>query len=188
MQDFSITRCTKKCRLADRPLVPGESYYSVVVLRGSQTSRFDIASENWKGPPEKAIAWWQSQMPLKKTLIERPTSNAELLGRFVETLDNDAQSPLAYLLGMLLVRRKVLQFSDPKPLSTDRIQNPVSSVTLKSCQTDDEYDVVEPDLNASDLRLQVYQAALSEMLVTNTLADCCSEENEATDATNEAAA
>lgn len=62
--DFKVSRCSRRCHRLDRPLRPGEWYYSVVREDDEeQLSRFDIAAEAWQGPPAEALGWWKSRMP-----------------------------------------------------------------------------------------------------------------------------
>ncbi len=35
MQDFTVHRCSRRCQKSDRPLEPGERFYSVVSRKGA---------------------------------------------------------------------------------------------------------------------------------------------------------
>ena len=112
MQEYAIQRSTRKCYEADRPFEPGERYYSVVFQRGSELVRHDFSKEHWHGPPDKAVGWWMSQMPAKRTgkLTLAPTM--VLLDALEKLCEQPDVSDLAYLLAVLLIRRRILS-EDP---------------------------------------------------------------------------
>ena len=164
MQDYTIHRCTKRCKLSDRPLRPSENYYSVVAAKGAGTIRYDVAAEAWTGPPEKSIAWWQAVMPAAKTNSLQPTPTAKLLSRLSELCDESEQANLAYLLAMLLVRRKVLSISDSEDASTSETQS-AAQLHLTCDETGEEYFVSEPDESFHGSLVQTHQQQLLDMLV-----------------------
>ena len=108
MQEFSIQRSSRKCHKGDRPLEAGERYYSVVLQRGSELVRQDFSKEYWQGPPERAVGWWVSQMPAKRTgkLTLAPT--LVLLDALEKLCEQPDDGDLAYLLAVLLIRRRLL--------------------------------------------------------------------------------
>ncbi len=108
MQEFTIQRSSRKCHKGDRPFKPGERYYSVVLQRGSELVRQDFGKENWQGPPDKTVGWWVSQMPAKQTgkLTLAPT--IVLLDALEKLCDQPEDADLAYLLAVLLIRRRLL--------------------------------------------------------------------------------
>ncbi|MDZ4848846.1 MAG: hypothetical protein SGI77_06105 [Pirellulaceae bacterium] len=161
MNEYSIGRCSRRCRVLDRPLQPGERFYSVAVTKGGEIVRYDVAASEWNGPPAEAVGWWQGVMdpPKPKQLI--PTPNPILIERLEALCKAPDQSSLAHLLGLLLVRRRVLQpMSDEDPETADheaytRLVHPV---------TEQQFDVpnVEPEIG----RLKDVQEALQAMLYT----------------------
>ena len=108
MQEFSIQRSSRKCHKADRPFEAGERYYSVVLQRGSELVRQDFSIEHWKGLPEKAVGWWINQMPAKQSgkLTLAPT--LVLLDALEKLCEQPDNGDLAYLLAVLLIRRRLL--------------------------------------------------------------------------------
>lgn len=109
MQDYSIAKCTRRCALSGRALEPNESYFSVIVPAGEDVSRLDIAASHWNGPVEGAIGWWRSHMPAAATQALRPAPTGVLLDTLGELLQRPGKEALAYVLALLLVRRRVLQ-------------------------------------------------------------------------------
>ncbi len=121
------------CMIGQRPLEAGEAFYSVIIAdKGEQLTRADIAAENWSGPPPHTVGWWRSSMPSVGARKLRPAPDdvlLETLSQLVERPDNEA---LAYLLALLLVRRRVLtedeslgsQVTD-EPSTVWHLQHPV---------------------------------------------------------------
>ncbi len=109
MNDYAIGRFSRRCRVLDRPLEPGERFYSVAVTKGGEIVRYDISESEWKGPPTEAIGWWRGTMDTPKPQRIVPTPNSQLLEKLGQLSNDPNQRSLAHLLGLLLVRRKVLQ-------------------------------------------------------------------------------
>lgn len=108
LQEFSINKCSRKCKSDGKPLEPGESYYSVIIPEGDDLSRIDIAARNWSEPPENAVGWWKCKMPAAGAKKLKPAPNGVLLDTLAELIDMPGKEKLSYLLALLLVRRQVL--------------------------------------------------------------------------------
>ena len=112
LQDYAIGRSTRRCRISDRPLVPGERYYSVIVPHGSEVTRYEIAESAWQGPPPEAIGWWRGIVaPLQVKKIV-PTPIDEQLDALSQLCEDPSQTQMAHLLGVMLLRRRILQTDD----------------------------------------------------------------------------
>jgi hypothetical protein len=109
MQDYSISKSTRRCAISGRNLEPDESYFSVIMPEGDEVARLDIAASHWQGPSEGAIGWWRNKMPSAAARKLRPAPNAVLLDTLTDLLERPGKEELAYLLALLLVRRRVLQ-------------------------------------------------------------------------------
>jgi hypothetical protein len=110
MQEYSITKCTRRCAVSQRALQPGESYFSLIMPAGEDVSRLDIAASHWTEPLNGTIAWWRCKMPdaaVAKKL--RPAPSGVLLDTLTDLLQRPGKEALAYLLAVLLMRRRVLQ-------------------------------------------------------------------------------
>ena len=162
MQDYTIHRCTRRCHKSDRPLEPGEPFYSVVLSKGSELLRLDFAEKEWNGPPEGAIGWWRGRMPVPESMARKPVPDSILLQTLSELCQQPEEGSLAYLLGVLLIRRKVLtQSRDDEPTKSD----------------DENYmHLIEPDAGIEywvpcapppEEQLETIQQALEELLYTN---------------------
>lgn len=108
LQDYTISRCTRRCHVGQRNLEPGEIYFSVIIPRQDDLVREDISAANWNGPPIDAIGWWRSRMPLAGSRKLKPAPVGVLLETLSELTERQEKGALAYLLALLLVRRRVL--------------------------------------------------------------------------------
>ena len=106
--DFTIGKCTRKCAVSGMPLVPGEFFYSVVVGDGDVVVRKDISATAWSGPPSQTIGWWRVRMPVADAKKLQPAPVGVLLDILTKLLDQPGSEALAYLLALLLYRRRVL--------------------------------------------------------------------------------
>lgn len=109
MQDYSISKSTRRCAISGRSLDPDESYFSMIVAEGDDVARVDVAASDWQGPSEAAIGWWRNKMPSAAARKLRPAPNAVLLDTLSDLLERPSKAELAYVLALLLVRRRVLQ-------------------------------------------------------------------------------
>jgi hypothetical protein len=123
--DFSIGRCSRRCAVSGKPLEPGEWYISAVIGDGDDVVRKDISAAHWNEPPENTIGWWRSRMPTAQTKKLRPAPNGVLLDTLTELLDRPGKESLAYLLALLLCRRRVLQdeAEAPEPEGDSHVWN-----------------------------------------------------------------
>ena len=108
-----FNRPTRRCAAADRPLEPGEWYYSVITGDEDELVRIDYAADGWTGPPADALAHWKRQMPPpgpKKLVPVPPAVQIDLLR---ETAAMPERYDTRYLLALTLLRRRVIETSDP---------------------------------------------------------------------------
>ena len=110
--DYDIQRCTRHCAATGRELAPGEHFYSVLVAEASETKRYDYSVEAWKGPPEGALGWWKSQIPDPNARRIGWAPNDVMLELFESLADQPDRQDMRYLLGLLLVRRRVMRHEE----------------------------------------------------------------------------
>jgi hypothetical protein len=112
--DYDIQRCTRHCSQTDRELVAGETYYSALVAEGAEVVRYDYSKEAWQGPPEGTIAWWQAQIPDRKTKRMSWAPNDVMLEFFDELAEQPDKQDMRYVLSLLLVRRRVMRHEETR--------------------------------------------------------------------------
>ena len=160
MNEYAIGRCSRRCRVLDRPLEPGERFYSVAIEKAGTILRYDVAETEWTGPPANAIGWWRGVMDPPKPKRIFPTPNSHLLESLGQLCDDPNQRSLAHLLGVLLIRRKVLQQS----MDDDALSETSTHRCLVHPPTEQKFTVpiAEPELSSLD----EVQEALQRMLYT----------------------
>jgi hypothetical protein len=115
MLDFEVQRCTRRCATTDRPLEPGEVFYSVLVSEGAEVIRRDFSEAAWNGPPPGALGWWKSQMPGSEAVKPRLAPNQILLELFLQWHDDASKRDVRYVLTLLMIRRRVLRLEMTEP-------------------------------------------------------------------------
>lgn len=162
MQEYTVQRCTRRCQKSDRPLEPGERFYSVVVASGSDLIRFDCSEKEWDGPPDGAIGWWRGRMPATGTTSKTPTPNEVLLETLAELCERPEEASLAYLLGVLLVRRRVLVEQDERTHQASLKGEPAEYMLLAHPSDQREYWV--PQMPPPEDQVESIQRALEDLL------------------------
>ena len=162
MQEYSIHRSQRRCQQTERAFAPGESYYSVVLARGSELVRLDLSRDVWNGPPEGTVGWWLSRMPTKAPGKPTPAPASVLIQTLETLLEDPSKQELAYFLALILVRRRILVEMDSGIEESDESSTPHPFLHLTHNASNRDFDVpiCEP---ASD-QLDLLQAALTELL------------------------
>lgn len=107
--ELKISRPSRRCATENRPLTPGEVYFSVLVPREEDFERIDISQKAWQGPPEDAIGWWKNRLPMpseKKRELAPPEVLVDLLRSM---LQQPQRAKSRYLLALLLLRKRHLR-------------------------------------------------------------------------------
>lgn len=117
--DYVFSKCTRRCAVSGRPLEPGESFVSVLIPKGDEVSRIDIAATHWTGPQPETIGWWRGKMPAAAAKKLRPAPSGVLMDTLSSLLDQPGKEPLAYLLALLLTRRRILTEEERLQLEPD---------------------------------------------------------------------
>jgi hypothetical protein len=141
MFDFDIQRCTRRCGKTDRELKPGEEFYSVLVSEGSRVVRVDYAADAWEGAPENALGWWKSRMPEAHAKRLHWAPNDVMLHLFIELAEQQEQQDQRYVLGLLLIRRRIVRLADSE---TDEHGREVMVVYCPRNETEYKVPVVTP--------------------------------------------
>ena len=110
--DFEVERCTRQCAKTEKPLEPGEVFFSALKADGADVRRYDYAVQAWEGPPDDALGWWKSQMPSPNSNRTHWAPNDVML-RLFEQLEVDAhQADMRYILALLMLRRRVVRLDN----------------------------------------------------------------------------
>ena len=160
MIDYDIQRCSRRCAASDRELKNGEECYSVLIEQAGGIVRRDYSAEGWPGPPDNAIGWWKSTVidPNAGRMSWAP--NDVMLHYFERLADDSAAEDTRYVLGLLLVRRRVLRVDGNE---TDAGGRP--RLVLYCGRNEAQYRVAE--VAPTPERTAAIQQQLADLLQTN---------------------
>lgn len=157
MLDFEVKRCSRRCVVTDQELAPGDAYYSVLEVDGAEVVRRDYSAAAWNGPPESAIGWWESRVPLDGATKPKLAPGEVALELFDRWVDSPEMHDAVYVLSLFLVRKRVFRFAetgfDAQEADPNRLQ-------FHCPARGAEYDVTVVDVSAERA------AAIQEQLVT----------------------
>lgn len=140
--EFELKNCSRTCATTARMLNPGETYFSVLEATQSDFVRYDYSVEAWQGPPAECVGWWRSRIPTKNDAQPRLAPTEVMLNLFEAMEDRADQLDFRYLLGLLLLRRKLVRREES---FRDDQGREVLSLHCQSRQKDYELVVAEPE-------------------------------------------
>lgn len=112
--ELEIKNCSRICAATSRAINPGEVYFSVLEASAHDFVRHDYSVEAWTGPPEQCVGWWRSRVPTKEDNQPRLAPTDVMLNLFEALAERPAETEFRYLLGLLLLRRRVLRRDDSR--------------------------------------------------------------------------
>ncbi len=110
---YQVKPLGSECSATGERLEPGSVCHSVLVRDGDDFVRRDFSAEGWSGPPEGTIGHWTSRVPVPDA--KPRTLDPDEMMQFLENLDEEgdpAREPLRYVLALLLVRKRRLEFEE----------------------------------------------------------------------------
>jgi hypothetical protein len=155
--DYEVQHCTRHCRRSGREFSPGEAFYSVLVAEGAELKRYDYSAEMWEGPPKDAIGWWKSQIPDRNAQQKHWAPNDVMLQFFDELAEQPEKQDIRYVLGLLLVRRRVMRLEESQE---DEQGREVMVLYCPRRETTYKVPVVMPDQS----RIDEIQEELAQLL------------------------
>ena len=145
--EYKVGRCTRQCHALQRPLRSGEWYYSVVVEDGEDFKRREYSAEGWTEPPENAVGWWKSRMPVsdeKKMVLAPPEVLVDLLRQMDEVPGREKSR---YLLALMLLRRRVLKAAQGVQ---DQTNQGVESLRVEVATTAEVIEIPVPSITRGE--------------------------------------
>lgn len=112
--EYKLTRSSRRCSIEDRPLVPGEWYFSVVSESDNDDeslNRCDISAQAWQGPPEGTLGWWKTRMPAAGARKLKLAPDPVLIDLMKQS-ESIEDGPLRFLFALMLMRRRLIQAID----------------------------------------------------------------------------
>ncbi|MHB8902977.1 MAG: hypothetical protein ACYC6Y_29805, partial [Thermoguttaceae bacterium] len=155
--DYEIQRCSRRCAATEREFSPGEEFFSVLIAEGAELRRLDYSAEAWKGPPDHATGWWRCRMPSASQKQMHWAPNDVLLHFFEELENKPERADMRFVLGLLLVRRRVLREDD-----RTRDEQGRETTVLFCPRNDKSYSV--PTVLPAAARIAEIQEELAQLL------------------------
>ncbi len=102
------------CSVANRPLAPGEIFFSALVVQEREFKRLDFCADAWAELDHNHfISWWRQRAPQPGNERKPFKLNAATLAQIFTNLKNArtrSQQCLAYVVALALVRARKLHF------------------------------------------------------------------------------
>jgi hypothetical protein len=147
MIEYQIQPSTRRCCISGRELSPGERCYSVLLDEGGKFVRRDYGPESWQGPPEGAFSFWAGRVPTAQGRRRLAFDDDLLMDCFLRLQDQTepVRLKLRYVMGLLLWRRRRLQFEET------RQEGGVEVLVLRCGRTGTRHRVINPGLDDEEL-------------------------------------
>ncbi len=156
--EFEIQRCTRRCSMTNKELLPGESFFSTLHTVGADVVRKDFSVGAWAGPPDDALGWWKSQVPDANSKKPQLAPNDVILSYFSELEARADKADLRYVLALLMIRRRILRLEE-----TECDANGEEKLVLYCSRNETEYKAQVRIPGTSERILEI-QRELSQLL------------------------
>jgi hypothetical protein len=153
--DVEVTPCSRQCAATGRTFAAGETYFSTLHIESGAPVRRDYSAAEWRGPAEGVIAWWKSRLADDSAKLKLAPQDV-LLNLFVELAGRPDEADFRYVLGLLLIRRRILKLDETR-------RDAAGEVLVLDCpRRDEQYElpVANPDLQ----RTEALQQRMVELL------------------------
>lgn len=140
--DFEVRACSRQCTETEKVLQPGEVYFSMLEVCDNETVRRDYCAEAWQGPGEASLGWWRSRVPVKDEKPKLAPTDV-MLNLFAALADKPDDAQFRYLLGLLLIRRRVLRREDSTRNEADQ-----EVLTLFASRREATYEMIVDEPSA----------------------------------------
>lgn len=156
MMDFQIKKTGRRCFSTDRELVAGELFYSELVQEGDLIERRDYCEEAWAGQHEHSLGSWQARIP-KRDGDRVYWAPRDVLFSYFESLQqNEAHQSAAYVMALLLIRKRMIQLID------SRVEGNQEWMEVQSKKENKTWNVLVVELDVA--AIQKIQQELAEQL------------------------
>jgi hypothetical protein len=160
MIEFDFKRPTRRCSQTENEIGPGDVFYSALIEGGDgELVRKDYAAEVWQGPPEDCIGWWRSRIPTldKGRIYWAP--RGVLMAFFEHAYEQSQQTGLAYVMALLLVRKRILSWQESLERDGKRW------LVVHDAKAKQAYEVEQFEL--TEEQMQAIQQNLADKLFTD---------------------
>ena len=104
------------CSVSGRTLIPGEWFFSALVMNDGLFQRLDFSTDAWvTKEPESFLSWWRQKIPQpgneRKPFKLNATTLAQLFANLKDARTRSQQC-LAYIVALALVRARKFHFTE----------------------------------------------------------------------------
>jgi hypothetical protein len=145
--DYQLKPIGKTCAQTGTKLLPGDVCYSTVIPKGNDWERLDYSRDAWTGPPDGALGYWRTTVPLPLETTRRTLDPSALLRHFEQISEdaNPAQEKFRYVLALLLIQRRRLRVTGSRGEGTN------SYLQLSGSDGEGPFEVREHQLQPDEI-------------------------------------
>ncbi len=110
---MDIPKPNRICATSGKEILPGDSFFSLLVEEGTGVNRYDYMPEHWTPPRDQEaewIGWWKTKLPDAKDKKVQLAPNEILLNLFAELALQPEKADMRYVLTLLLIRRHLFRY------------------------------------------------------------------------------
>ncbi len=160
---FDFRRGGKKCSQCETAFSPGQAFVSALIEQDDgRTVRLDFCCDHWRESEQECIGFWNQTMPDLTTGKVYWAPRDVLLSYFEHLIDSD-QKEIAYVMSLVLLRKKMLTAKTRFDDESGTGQIVVDRSTSRSWEV--------PDVDVAPDRIARIQDELSQNLFSNQLAE-----------------
>jgi len=143
----------RACSQCGQDFSPEDEYLSALFEEGEQFRRLDYCVGCWQGPPAGSFAYWRGRVPAKEERPPRFVDDGELVELFARLsgTTEPRQAAFRYLLGVLLVRKRLLRLVRSGGAGARQPDAGGESMAVEDPAGGARYEVAFPVLTASEL-------------------------------------
>jgi hypothetical protein len=112
--EWKISRGKGLCMDCQADMEEGQVFFSALIDADLEFQRKDYCPDCWEKKKEAVFSYWKTRVPDKDS-TKKPTIDNEALLQFFQRLEPEtepARQNFRYLLGLMLMRKKVFKFED----------------------------------------------------------------------------
>jgi hypothetical protein len=160
MIEFDFKRPTRRCFQTEQDIGPGEVFFSTLIEGDDgELIRRDYSEGAWQGPPEECVGWWRSRVPsLDKGRIYWAPRGV-LLAFFQHAYERSQQVGLVYVMALLLVRKRILNWQETRESNGKRW------MVVQDSRSKQTYEIEQLELTVA--QIQEIQSHLADKLFTD---------------------
>ena len=147
--DWEVSNTTLTCAACGKSFAEEEGIFSALFDETPSFVRRDYCAVCWPGEHrEKAFSFWQTRIPRKDAPVRRFVDDEVILDFFkkLEGQEDPSKVSFRYVLGLLLMRKRVLKFTE------FRRGDSCGLLVLYDKVRDCKYEVADPNLTEEQIQ------------------------------------